>query len=38
MPLYINKEADFRGKKQWYRTDQVKKHFQERISEYGLLR
>lgn len=40
VPLYINKEADFRGKKQWYRTDQVKKkkHFQERISEYGLLR
>lgn len=26
-PLYINEGADFPGKKQWYRTDQLKKTF-----------
>lgn len=26
-PLYINKEGDFPGEKQWYRADQVKQTF-----------
>lgn len=37
VPLYMNKEADFPGKKQWYKTEQIKKHFQESISKHDVL-